>query len=171
MKIIGKFPSTRLRRVRNSQWIRRLVSENSLSSNDLILPIFIREGKNIVQEIKSMPGIYRYSIDRLDQIMNKAVNLNIPMVALFPHTPVNKKTFTGIESLNEDNLVCKAIKKIKKKYKNLKLVILGEGELQKNLMNKVKKMNLEKDIEFLGYKENVFKYYKNAFCFVLTSAW
>ena len=119
MKIIGKFPSTRLRRVRNSQWIRRLVSENSLSSNDLILPIFIREGKNIVQEIKSMPGIYRYSIDRLDQIMNKAVNLNIPMVALFPHTPVNKKTFTGIESLNEDNLVCKAIKKIKKKYKNI----------------------------------------------------
>ena len=59
MKILGKFPSTRLRRVRNSDWIRRLVSEHNLSVNDLILPIFVREGKNKIETIKSMPGINR----------------------------------------------------------------------------------------------------------------
>ena len=61
MKITGKFPNTRLRRVRNSKWIRRLVSENDLSINDLILPIFIREGKGIIEPVKSMPGVNRYS--------------------------------------------------------------------------------------------------------------
>ena len=119
MKIIGKFPSTRLRRVRNSSWIRRLVSENDLSVNDLILPIFLREGKNKVEEIKSMPGVYRYSLDKLDLIMKKASILKIPMVALFPYTPKNKKDKFGSESLNPNNLVCKAIKIIKKKYRNI----------------------------------------------------
>ena len=119
MKIIGKFPSTRLRRVRNSDWIRRLVSENNLSNNDLILPIFIREGKNKVEEIKSMPGVYRYSLDKLDQLMDKVQNLKLPMVALFPYTPKIKKDTNGSEALNEDNLVCKALLKIKKKYKNI----------------------------------------------------
>ena len=72
MKITGKFPSTRLRRVRNSDWVRRLIAENDLSNNDLILPIFVREGKNKIEEIKSMPGVYRYTIDKLDLIMDKA---------------------------------------------------------------------------------------------------
>ena len=83
MRILGKFPSTRLRRVRNSDWSRRLVSENNLSVNDLILPIFLREGKNVVEEIKTMPGVYRYSIDKLDLILDKAQKNKIPMVALF----------------------------------------------------------------------------------------
>ena len=68
MKILGKFPSTRLRRVRNSDWIRRLVSESNLSTNDLILPIFLKEGKNKVEKVKSMPGIYRYTVDKLPYI-------------------------------------------------------------------------------------------------------
>ncbi len=119
MKILGKFPSTRLRRVRNSDWSRRLVSENNLSVNDLILPIFLREGKNVVEEIKTMPGIYRYSIDKLDLILDKAQKNKIPMVALFPHTPKNKKNKIGSEALNEDNLVCKGIRKIKNRYKNI----------------------------------------------------
>ena len=67
MKILGKYPSLRLRRIRKSSWIRRLVSENNLSVNDLILPIFIREGINKVETIKSMPGINRYTVDRIDQ--------------------------------------------------------------------------------------------------------
>ena len=92
MKITGKFPNIRLRRVRNSDWIRRLVAENSLSNNDLILPIFIREGSNKIEEIKSMPGVYRYTIDKLDLIMNKVQKLRLPMVALFPYTPSKKKT-------------------------------------------------------------------------------
>ena len=119
MKILGKFPSTRLRRVRNSDWIRRLVSENNLSVDDLILPIFINEGKNKIEEIKSMPGIFRYSIDKLPKILDKAEKLRIPMVALFPNTPNNKKDTIGSEALNENNLISKGIKLIKRKYKNV----------------------------------------------------
>ena len=119
MKITGKFPNIRLRRVRNSDWIRRLVAENNLSNNDLILPIFIREGSNKIEEIKSMPGVYRYTIDKLDLIMNKVQKLRLPMVALFPYTPSKKKDGNGSESLNEDNLICRALQKIKKKYKNI----------------------------------------------------
>tara|TARA_X000001036_G_scaffold253031_1_gene235508 strand:+ start:5000 stop:5995 length:996 start_codon:yes stop_codon:yes gene_type:complete len=116
MKIVGKFPNVRLRRVRNSKWIRRLVAENNLSINDLILPIFVRDGKNKIEEIKSMPGVYRYSIDKLNFIMKKAKKYKIPMVALFPHTPKNKKNEFGTEALNENNLICKSLRFIKKRY-------------------------------------------------------
>ena len=119
MKILGKFPSTRLRRVRNSDWVRRLVSENNISVNDLILPIFIRDGRNKVEKIKSMPGVYGYSIDKLSKVLNKAVKLKIPMVALFPYTPEKKKDKFGTEALNENNLICKSIKFIKKNYQNI----------------------------------------------------
>jgi len=117
MKILGKFPSTRLRRVRNFDWIRRLVSENNLSSSDLILPIFIRDGKNKKEKINSMPGVYRYSLNKLSSILDKAEKFNIPMIALFPNTPDNKKDKYGSEALNENNLVCTALRQIKKKYK------------------------------------------------------
>ena len=60
MRIIGKYPSTRLRRVRNSNWMRKLISENELSSSDLILPLFVTEGKNKVEKINSMEGVFRY---------------------------------------------------------------------------------------------------------------
>ena len=116
MKIVGKFPNTRLRRVRNTAWIRRLVSENNLSINDLILPIFVRDGKNKVESIKSMPGVYRYSVDKLNLIMSKAKKHKIPMVALFPYTPKNKKNKNGSEALNENNLICRSLRFIKKKF-------------------------------------------------------
>ncbi len=116
MKIAGKFPSTRLRRIRKTGWIRRLVSENSLSIDDLVLPIFIREGKNKVEPIKSMPGVNRYSLDKLDTIMRKVQKYKIPMVALFPHVSKNKKDEFATEALNRNNLICKSIKIIKKKY-------------------------------------------------------
>ena len=119
MRILGKFPTSRLRRVRNSEWIRRLVSENNLSTDDLILPIFLTEGKNKINQIKSMPGINRYSLDKLNLIMDKVSKLKIPMVALFPYTPKNKKNKFGTEALNENNLVCRAITQIKKKYNNI----------------------------------------------------
>jgi porphobilinogen synthase len=122
MRIIGKFPNIRLRRVRNSKWIRRLVSENDLSINDLILPIFVKEGKNDIELIKSMPGVYRYTLDKIDIVMEQVKKFNIPMVAIFPYTPSNKKNNIGSEALNEDNLVCRAIRKIKKKYKNTGLM-------------------------------------------------
>ena len=78
MKILGRFPNVRLRRVRNSKWMRRLISENNLSSDDLILPIFVRDGKNKVEKIQSMPGVYRYTVDRLDSILKKAIKYKIP---------------------------------------------------------------------------------------------
>ncbi len=117
MKIIGKFPSTRLRRVRNSDWIRRLVSENNLSASDLILPIFITEGKHKIEKIKNMPGVNRFSLDNLPKVLDKAEKYKIPMIALFPNTPIKKKDIKGSEALNEDNLVCKATRIIKKRYK------------------------------------------------------
>ncbi len=116
MKILGKYPNIRLRRIRNSDWMRRLTSENSLNVNDLILPIFVREGKNKIEPIKSMPGVFRYSIDKINIILNKVKKYKIPMVAIFPYTPNNKKDKFGTESLNENNLVCKSIRYIKKRY-------------------------------------------------------
>ena len=116
MKILGKFPSTRLRRVRNSDWVRRLISENNLSANDLILPIFLTEGKNKKEKIKTMPGIYRYSLDKLSSILDEAEKFKIPMIALFPNTSNHQRDHNGSEALNENNLVCRAIKLIKKKY-------------------------------------------------------
>ena len=116
--ITGKYPSLRLRRSRKYNWSRKLVQENNLSSNDLVYPIFLTEGKKKKQVIKSMPGIYKYSIDQLGTIINTIVKHKIPMVALFPSTPNNKKDKFGTESLNENNLVCKAIRFIKKRFKN-----------------------------------------------------
>ena len=118
MIITGKYPNLRLRRNRKEDWTRRLVKENTLSVNDLVLPIFLVEGKNKKQSIKSMPEVYRYSIDRLSEILDKAVSNKIPMVALFPYTSTKLKNNKGTESINEDNLVCKAIHYVKKKYKN-----------------------------------------------------
>ena len=116
--ITGKYPSLRLRRTRKYDWSRRLVQENNLSSSDLIYPIFLIEGKNRKQAIKSMPGIYRYSIDQLGKIINNVIKNKIPMVALFSSTPNNRKDKIGKEALNENNLVCKAIRFIKKRFKN-----------------------------------------------------
>ena len=116
--ITGKYPSLRLRRNRKAEWTRRLVEESSLSSNDLILPIFLIDGKNRIQSIKLMPGVFRYSIDQLNKIIDKAIFLRIPMVALFPYSNSKVKNKYGSEALNEDNLVCRAIRYIKKKYKN-----------------------------------------------------
>ena len=119
MKIVGKYPDIRLRRIRNSSWMRRLIAENDLSVNDLILPIFIREGKNKVEKIKTMPGVFRYTVDKLNVIMKEVKNYKIPMVALFPYTPNSKKDNLGSEALNENNLVCKSIRYIKKKYSKI----------------------------------------------------
>ena len=116
--ITGKYPNLRLRRNRKTDWSRRLVEESTLSVNDLILPIFLTEGKNRVQSIKNMPGVFRYSIDKLSKIIDRAILLKLPMVALFPYINSKVKNKYGSEALNEDNLVCKAIRYIKKRYKN-----------------------------------------------------
>ena len=118
MIITGKYPNLRLRRSRMYEWSRKLVSENSLSSSDFILPIFLIDGKNKKIPIKSMPGVYRYSINNLGSIIDRTLKRKIPMVVLFPSTNIKKKNYMGSEALNEDNLVCKGIRYIKEKYKN-----------------------------------------------------
>ena len=122
MKSIGSYPNVRLRRNRKTEWSRRLVSESNLSTNDLIWPIFIREGKNIKESVKTMPGIYRYTLDKIEGLVEKAINKKIPMIALFPNTPISKKNSKGSEALNKNNLVCKALRLIKKNYKEIGLM-------------------------------------------------
>jgi len=122
MKNIGSYPNVRLRRNRKTEWSRRLVSESNLSPYDLIWPIFIREGKNIKEPVKSMPGIYRYTLDKIENLVEKAINKKIPMIALFPATPISKKNAKGSEALNKNNLVCKTLRLIKKNYKEIGLM-------------------------------------------------
>jgi len=119
MKIIGTYPYTRLRRNRKKEWSRRLVQENTLSTNDLIWPIFICEGRNVKERINTMPGIYRHSVDRLEKLIESALNKKIPMVAIFPYTPNFKKDAKGSEALNKNNIICKALRLIKKNYKDI----------------------------------------------------
>jgi len=116
--ITGNYPNLRLRRSRRQDWSRRLIQENSLSASDFILPIFLIDGKNTKQSIKTMPDVYRYTVDKLGVIVDKAIKSKIPMVALFPYTKKSMKNEIGTEALNEDNLVCKAVQYIKKRYKN-----------------------------------------------------
>tara|TARA_B100000963_G_C22579943_1_gene650323 strand:+ start:34 stop:1029 length:996 start_codon:yes stop_codon:yes gene_type:complete len=118
MIITGKYPQLRMRRSRKYNWSRRLIRENGLSGNDFILPIFIVEGKNKKIHVESMPGVYRYSVDNLSTIVDKAIKNKVPMIALFPFTNNKFKDNEGSEALNRNNLVCKAIRNIKKKYKN-----------------------------------------------------
>ena len=119
MKIIGSFPKTRLRRLRKSPWMRNLISENNISHNDLVLPIFIREGKNKIDSIKSMPGVKRYTVDKLPNVLKKVRYYKIPLIALFPYTQNNKKNNIGSEALNKDNLVCRSLRLIKKKFPDI----------------------------------------------------
>ena len=116
--ITGKYPALRLRRSRKNSWSRRLIQENTLCPNDFILPIFLIEGSNKKESIPSMPGVFRYTINRVSQIIDRAIKNGIPMVALFPKTKNSLKNDIGTEALNEKNLVCRAIIEIKKRYKN-----------------------------------------------------
>ena len=111
---INSFPRVRMRRNRLFDFSRRLTSENNLSVNDLIYPIFITYGSNIREEISSMPGIYRFSLDLLHKEIEYISSLNIPAIALFPKIENELKTPNGKEALNKNNLICKAIKISKK---------------------------------------------------------
>lgn len=107
------FPSTRMRRNRRTEWMRRLVSENRVTVDDLIWPVFVTEGKNHSEAIKSMPGVSRFSADLLVREIETAAKLGIPAVAIFPVVPVEKKTVDGKEAYNPDNLVCRTVRLLK----------------------------------------------------------
>ena len=106
---LNSFPRVRMRRNRMSEFSRRIISENNLSVNDLIYPIFITYGSKVKEKISSMPGIYRYSLDLLHKEIEYISSLNIPAIALFPKIENELKTHDGKEALNKNNLICKAI--------------------------------------------------------------
>ena len=106
------YPSTRMRRTRQSQWTRALVRENDLGVNDLIWPVFVTSGTNQRVEIESMPGVYRLSIDVMVQEVAAAAQLGIPAVAIFPETDPATKTDDARQAINPENLACQAVRAI-----------------------------------------------------------
>ena len=114
------FPVNRLRRLRKNENIRRLVRENHLLVDDLIYPIFIEDGKDIKKEIPSMPGIFRWSLDRVNEELDEVANLGIPAVLLFG-IPSHKDE-VGSDTWNEEGIIQRAIRHIKKHYPNLYII-------------------------------------------------
>jgi porphobilinogen synthase len=108
-----QFPATRMRRLRQSDWSRRMVAETQLGVGDLIWPLFVIEGDNQRQAVASMPGVERLSIDLCVDAAKQAAALGIPALALFPNTPAEARDDQGSEAFNPDNLVCRATRAIK----------------------------------------------------------
>ncbi|HWP14333.1 MAG TPA: porphobilinogen synthase, partial [Xanthobacteraceae bacterium] len=111
--------TTRMRRNRKSEWARRMVRENVLTANDLIWPLFVVAGKNTRVPVGSMPGVDRLSVDQAVREAVRAAELDIPCLALFPYTDPNLRDEGGSEALNPDNLVCQAIRAIKKEVPDI----------------------------------------------------
>ena len=108
--------------MRQSAWIRDLVEENKLSSDDLIWPIFVCDGENKKEEIDAMPNVYRYSVDNLNEVIDIASEQKIKLVAIFPYTPEDLKSVDGKEALNSKNLVCRSLQKLKSQSANFGLM-------------------------------------------------
>jgi porphobilinogen synthase len=119
---IGSFPTTRLRRLRKSSWMRDLVAQNSLKASDLILPLFVIEGKNIEQKINHLPDVSRLSIDLIVKKAKEAHKLGIAAIMLFPVIDPKLKTLDGKEAWNEKNLICRTIREIKKNVPNIGVI-------------------------------------------------
>ena len=117
-----RFPSTRMRRNRQTDWSRRLVQENHLHVSDLIWPVFVQEGDVPHTPISSMPGVSRLSIDQLVQDAQKAETLGIPAIAIFPATPHECKTPDGEEAYNPNNLVCRAVRAVVQETSNIGII-------------------------------------------------
>ena len=116
------YPGNRMRRLRQHGWSRRLVAEHRLGAADLIQPLFILDGKGRRQAVESMPGIERLSIDLLLPVAERAAELGLPAVALFPATPPERKSEDGCEAWNDDNLMCRAIRAIKRRCPDLGVI-------------------------------------------------
>ena len=109
----ASFPSLRMRRGRSSPWMRAMLAEHRLHPSDFIWPLFICDGRDCEQPIAALPGVSRWSIDKLAERARTAADAGIPCLALFPNTPEELRTERAEEALNPDNLICQAIKAIK----------------------------------------------------------
>lgn len=112
----GAFPQTRLRRGRQQAWTRRLLAESQLTAADLIWPLFVLPGAGVEQEVASLPGVWRRSVDLLFPQVEQAIELGIPAIALFPVTPSQLKSEDGREATNPDNLMCSAARAIRQRF-------------------------------------------------------
>lgn len=119
MQTLGQFPQVRMRRMRHDDFSRRLMRENVLTVNDLILPVFVKEGKGDREPIPTMPGVVRYTLDELLKVCGECVELGIPMVALFPAIDPSLKTPDGSEATNPDGLIPRVVRAIKEAYPEL----------------------------------------------------
>ena len=119
---LGAFPRTRMRRNRGAEWTRRLVAEHRLAVDDLIWPVFVVEGEDRSEPIPTMPGVERLSIDRLLSAVAEAEDLGIPAVAVFSYTDPSLKTPDAREAVNPDNLICRAVARVKESHPNIGVI-------------------------------------------------
>jgi len=119
MQVYGSFPSVRMRRMRRDEFSRRLMREHVLTTNDLIYPVFLVEGKRRTQAVPSMPGVSRLSIDRLLVVAERCLKLGVPAMALFPVIESPLKTPDGREATNAEGLIPRAVSALKKRFPEL----------------------------------------------------
>lgn len=119
---LGRFPATRMRRNRRHDWSRRLVAENALSVDDLIWPVFVLDGENRTEQVSSMPGVTRRSIELTVDAVGEARDLGIPAVALFPNTDPSLKTPDAKEAYNPDNLICRTVRALKEAHPDIGVI-------------------------------------------------
>jgi len=119
MKIYGQFPAVRMRRMRRDEFTRRLMREHRLCADDLIYPVFVLDGNNRTENVDSMPGVERLTVDRLLPVAEECLKLRIPVVALFPVIDQRLKTLDGREAFNAKGLVPRAVAALKKRFPEL----------------------------------------------------
>ena len=122
MKIYGGFPAVRMRRMRRDEFSRRLMRETTLCSGDLIYPVFVLDGKNRTEKVASMPGVERFSVDKLLPVAEECVKLGVPVLALFPVIDARLKSPDGREAFNAKGLVPRAVAALKKRFPELGLM-------------------------------------------------
>jgi porphobilinogen synthase len=119
MQVYGSFPAVRMRRMRRDDFSRRLMREHVLNSDDLIYPVFLIEGRNRTQAVPSMPGVSRYTADKLSVVAERCLKLGVPAMALFPSIEPALKTPDGKEATNPDGLIPRVVSMLKKKFPEL----------------------------------------------------
>ena len=119
MQVYGNFPAVRMRRMRRDEFSRRLMREHVLSPDDLIYPVFVIEGKGRTQAVPSMPGVSRYTADKLTAVAERCLKLGVPVMALFPAIEPSLKTPDGKEATNPDGLIPRVVGALKKRFPEL----------------------------------------------------
>ena len=119
MQILGKYPSVRMRRMRRDDFSRRLMREHRVTTDDLIYPVFVLDGKNRVEPVASMPGVERVSSDRLMPIAEECARLGVPVIALFPVIDQSLKSADGREAANPDGIVPRIASQLKQRFPEL----------------------------------------------------